>query len=34
MIFSIVKRYFDLKIYSAEDVGVFVKSGKLPLSST
>lgn len=27
--FKIVKRYFDLGIYSAENVGVFVKAGKI-----
>lgn len=29
MIYKIVKRYFDSKIYSAENVGMFVKSGKI-----
>lgn len=29
MIYKIVKRYFDLGIYTAENVGVFVKSGKI-----
>ena len=29
MIFGIVKRYFDLGIYSAKSVGAFVKSGKI-----
>lgn len=27
--FKIVKRYFDIGIYSAEDVTKFVQSGKL-----
>ncbi|WP_312046753.1 XkdX family protein [Anaerotignum sp.] len=29
MIYKIVKRYFDLRIYTYENVGVFVKSGKI-----
>jgi len=29
MIYKIVKRYFDLGIYTYENVGVFVKSGKI-----
>jgi uncharacterized XkdX family phage protein len=29
MIYKIVKRYFDSKIYSAENVGMFVKSGRI-----
>lgn len=29
MIYKIVKRYFDSKIYSVENVGAFVKSGKI-----
>lgn len=29
MIYKIVKRYFDFQIYSAENVGMFVKSGRI-----
>jgi len=29
MIYKIVKRYFDLGIYTYENVGMFVKSGKI-----
>lgn len=29
MIYGVVKRFFDRKIYSADDVGQFVKSDKL-----
>lgn len=29
MIFKIVKRYFDTQIYSAENVSMFVKSGRI-----
>ncbi|MEA5056111.1 hypothetical protein SDC9_188843 [bioreactor metagenome] len=29
MIYKIVKRYFDLEIYNVENVGAFVKSGKI-----
>lgn len=29
MIYKIVKRYFNLGIYSAGNVGIFVKSGKI-----
>ena len=29
MIYKIVKRYFDSQIYSAENVGMFVKSGRI-----
>ncbi|MCQ4936775.1 XkdX family protein [Anaerotignum propionicum] len=29
MIYKIVKRYFDSKIYSAANVGMFVQSGKI-----
>lgn len=29
MICRVVKRYYDVQIYSADDVGIFVKSGRL-----
>lgn len=29
MIYKIVKRYFDSQTYSAENVGMFVRSGKI-----
>jgi len=29
VIYKIVKRYFDSQIYSAENVGMFVQSGKI-----